>query len=118
MAGGEAEDLGDDRRDRACRQAVAGHSTRLPEQRAPRLEVDHVACRDMVLLTVHNDRGAGGDDGDEATEATRPLHPTVCLVVIEHNTGKTPGVTPGPSPLHEASGRLGEPVQGVTIDMA
>ena len=72
----------------------------------------------MALLTVANDRGAGGDDGDEVAEATRPLHPTVCLVVIEYNTGKTTGVTPGPSPLHEARGRLGEPVQGVTIDVA
>ena len=118
VAGGEAEDLGDDRRGGACRQAVAGHSTRLPEQQPPRLEVDHVACRDVVLLTVHDDRGTGGDDGDEAAETTRPFHPAIGLVVVKHDTGEAAGVTPGPSPLHEAGGGLGEPVQGVTIHMA
>ena len=85
VAGGEAEDLGDDRRDRARRQAVAGHSTRLPEQQAPRLEVDHVACRDVMLLAVHDDSGPAGDDGDEAAEAARPFHLTISLVVVEHD---------------------------------
>ena len=61
VAGGEAEDLGDDRGDGACRQAVAGHNTRLPKEQTPRLEAHHLAGRGVVLLPVHDDETTGGD---------------------------------------------------------
>ena len=77
-----------------------------------------MAGRDVVLLPVHNDGTTGGDDGHEAMEAARTLHRTIGVVVIEHDTGKTAAITRGPSPLHEAGGRLCGPVQGVAIDVA
>ena len=61
--GGEAEDLGNDCGDGACRQAVARHSTCLAEQQTLGLEVDHVAGRDVVLLPVHNEEPPGEANG-------------------------------------------------------
>ena len=73
---------------------VATHGTRLAEEQPPRLEVHHLAGWDVVLLPVHDDETTGGDDGHPAAEAARTLHPTIGLVVVEHDTGKAAVVSP------------------------
>ena len=72
----------------------------------------------MALLPPHGDDACGQDNVHQAAKAARALHPTIGLVLVEHDTGKATVIPPGPSPLHEAGSRLSELVQGVAVDVA